>query len=93
VSLGLVGLFHRWCTRERPAVRLLADASYWMYLVHLPLVIAGQGMVRDLPWPSAVKFLLLTLAVTSILLVSYRLVVRDTWIGRLLNGPQRRGAA
>ncbi|MFZ4733515.1 MAG: acyltransferase family protein [Pirellulales bacterium] len=93
VSLGLVGLFHRWCTRERPAVRFLADASYWMYLVHLPLVIAGQGMVRDLTWPSAVKFLLLTLAVTSILLVSYRLVVRDTWIGRLLNGPRRRGAA
>lgn len=92
-SLGLVGLFHRWFTRERPAVRGLADASYWMYLVHLPLVIAGQGMVRDLPWPSAAKFLLLTLAVTSILLVSYRLVVRDTWIGRLLNGPRRRGAA
>jgi peptidoglycan/LPS O-acetylase OafA/YrhL len=91
-SFGLVGLFHRWFTRQHAAVRVLADASYWMYLVHLPLVIAGQGIVRDLPWPSAVKLLLLTLAVTSILLTGYLVLVRDTWIGRLLNGPRRCGA-
>lgn len=89
VALALVGLFRRWCSHPRPAVRTLADASYWMYLMHLPLVIAGQGIVRDLPWNGFAKFLLLNLAVTSILVVSYRLVVRDTWIGRLLSGPRR----
>jgi len=89
VALALVGLFRRWGSHPRPVVRTLADASYWMYLMHLPLVIAGQGIVRDLPWPSPVKFVLLNLAVTTILLVSERIVVRDTWIGRLLSGPRR----
>ncbi|MBM3954763.1 MAG: hypothetical protein FJ309_09135 [Planctomycetes bacterium] len=93
VSLALVGLFGRWCSRPRPAVRFFADAAYWMYLMHLPLVIAGQGIVRDWPWPAIAKFLLLNLAVTTILAVSYWLVVRDTWIGRLLSGPRRAPAA
>ncbi|NBV47066.1 MAG: hypothetical protein EBR86_15885 [Planctomycetia bacterium] len=89
VSLALVGLSGRWCNRARPTVRFVADASYWMYLMHMPLVIAGQGILRDVPWPGFAKFLLLVVVVTSILLVSYRLIVRDTWIGRLLSGPRR----
>ncbi|UCF22861.1 MAG: hypothetical protein JSV72_18510, partial [Ralstonia sp.] len=37
-----------------------------------------------------VKFTLLIAVATAILLVSYRFLVRYTWIGRLLNGPRTR---
>lgn len=88
-AYGLVGLCSRHLTRERPVVRYLADASYWMYLLHLPLLIGIEIVLADLAWPIPVK-LLITWAVTGVvLLLSYDLLVRDTVLGRWLNGRRR----
>ena len=88
MSLGLIGLFHRCFSRERPTVRWLADASYWMYLVHLPLVFVIQTLLRDQPWPASAKFLTVVVVVTAIAAVTYRYGVRFTPIGWMLNGPR-----
>jgi peptidoglycan/LPS O-acetylase OafA/YrhL len=88
MSLGLIGLFHRLFPRPSARVAWLADAAYWMYLAHVPLVLAAQLAVRDWPLPGGVKFLLILLAVTAVLLVSYAWCVRPTIIGRILNGPR-----
>ena len=90
MCLGLVGLFRVLLPRERPSVRYLADASYWIYLVHLPLVIGAQIVVRDWGLPSGIKFLLITVGVSAVLLLSYQAFVRCTPIGTLLNGRKRR---
>ena len=66
----------------------LADASYWMYLIHVPLIIVAQLLVREWPLPANVKFLLILATVMPILLATYRWCVRFTPIGRLLNGPR-----
>jgi hypothetical protein len=87
---GLMGLSGRLLSRERPGVRYVSDSSYWLYLVHLPLIIVGQVLVRGLDLPAMVKFTLLVAGATVILLASYQLLVRYTWIGRLLNGPRPR---
>ena len=87
---GLVGLFGRLLNRERPGVRYVSDSSYWLYLVHLPLVILGQALLRGLDLPAMVKFALLVAGSRVLLLVSYQLLVRYTWLGRLLNGPRTR---
>jgi peptidoglycan/LPS O-acetylase OafA/YrhL len=88
MSLGLIGLFHH-CF-PRPSVRIgwLADASYWMYLAHVPLILAAQFGVRSWPIPGGLKFLLILTTVTAVLLVSYAWCVRHTIIGRMLNGPR-----
>ncbi|MFM8734364.1 MAG: acyltransferase family protein [Pirellulales bacterium] len=88
MSLGLIGLFCRLFPYPRPAVSWLADASYWMYLVHVPLVMVAQLLVRRWPLPPGAKFLLILGLVTPLLLASYRWCVRFTVIGRLLNGPR-----
>ena len=88
MSLAMIGLFCRLFPNPRPAVTLLADASYWMYLSHVPLVLAAQLLVRQWPLPAGVKFLIILAGVTAILLVSYRWCVRYTVIGTLLNGPR-----
>ena len=93
MSLGLIGLFRRLFPQPRPAVSWLADASYWMYLVHVPLVIVAQLLVRPWPLPAGVKFLVILATVTPLLLVSYRFGVRYTAIGSLLNGPRTFSAA
>lgn len=88
MSIGLIGLFHRFCTRPIAGIRWLSDASYWMYLVHLPLVIACQAVLRDRPWPAGFKFVIVLAVTVAGTLVTYRWCVRYTRIGWLLNGPR-----
>lgn len=85
-TYALLGLCTRFLTRERPAIRYLADASYWMYLIHMPILLACEVLVAGSPLPIIIK-LLFTLTVTfAILLVSYHFLVRSTWLGKWLNG-------
>jgi peptidoglycan/LPS O-acetylase OafA/YrhL len=59
MSLGLIGLFHRFFPHPSSPIAWLADATYWMYLAHVPLVLAAQLAVREWPLPGEVKFLLI----------------------------------
>src|SRR5262249_23185160 len=45
--LGWLGLFVRMCNRASAWVRYLADSSYWVYLAHLPLILALQVWFSD----------------------------------------------
>ncbi|KAF0094674.1 MAG: acyltransferase 3 [Puniceicoccaceae bacterium 5H] len=84
--MGFMGMFQKLANRPTPFWRYVADSSYWIYLVHLPLIVAWQIAVYPLAWPSALKYLGGCLVVVPILFLSYRICVRSTWLGRLLNG-------
>lgn len=85
-TIGLVGLAMRFLAGHHPAVRYVADSSYWLYLIHLPIVVAGQVIVADLPAPWFVKYPALVAAALALMLASYHVMVRGTAIGGLLNG-------
>jgi len=86
MSFGLIGLFHNFFSKNRSWVRYLSDSSYWLYLVHIPLVLYMQLIVRDWDVNGAVKFFVVCSVSTVMLLLSYQLLVRRTWLGVLLNG-------
>jgi peptidoglycan/LPS O-acetylase OafA/YrhL len=88
ITFGLMGLFRRYCPAENATMRYLSDSAYWLYLAHLPLIIAAQIAVKDWPIPALAKFLLIVTIVTSFLLWTYQTLVRHTWLGRFLNGPR-----
>lgn len=90
LSFGCMGMFRSLIQKEIKSIRYLSDASYWMYLAHLPITIAAQTLICDWPIPAIPKLALLSIAVTASLLLSYQLCVRYTWIGSLLNGPRKR---
>ena len=90
MAFGMIGLFRWIASRERAWVRYASDASYWIYLWHLPLVLAGQALMVDWDTNPHLKFLLICTSVTGVLLVVYQLGVRYTPVGSLLNGPRRR---
>ncbi|OUU25417.1 MAG: hypothetical protein CBC13_02060 [Planctomycetia bacterium TMED53] len=83
---GFIGLFAKLTSKEIPTIRYIVDASYWIYIIHLPFTIWIPGYLSNLDWGSDVKFGV-TLSITTLIgLVTYDLFVRSTWIGRLLNG-------
>ncbi len=88
--LGLMGLFRAALGTGSRRVRYISDASYWIYLMHLPLIIALQGIIQEWQWPSLVKLTLLVATTFGLLLICYELFVRYTPIGTLLNGKRVR---
>lgn len=86
---ALLGLSVRYLRQPRPWVRYLADASYWMYLMHLVLLTLFEVLLAQLPWPILVKATV-NFGVTSLLLlVTYHVLVRKTVLGGWLNGRKR----
>ena len=90
MCIGLIGFFRAIFNREQRVVRYLADASYWIYLIHLPLVIFMQLIMRDWKLPSGGKFFFTFFGITALLLLIYQLGIRYTPIGTLLNGKKFR---
>ena len=90
MCFGLMGLFRLLLSRAHPRVRYLSDASYWLYLTHLSLVLALQHLLAGQPGNPHLKFVVIVVLVSAVLLVCYRLFVRYTWIGTMLNGKRER---
>jgi peptidoglycan/LPS O-acetylase OafA/YrhL len=83
---GLAGLFHRFLERPIPWIRYLSDSSYWLYLVHMPVLLAFQVAVAGTGWAPAMKALAVLAGSAPTLLASYHFLVRPTWLGAILNG-------
>jgi glucans biosynthesis protein C len=90
VTVGLfIGLFVRFLSADRPWVAWLSDAAYWTYLVHLPVCVLLQVWLAPLAWPGPLKYALVSLGTLAACLGSYRLFVRQSWLGATLNGPRK----
>ena len=76
--VGITGAFVRYLHAPRPAIRYLANAAYWIYLVHLPLVIWTQGALATAALPSMAKFTIVLGTTTAVTLVTYHFLVRRT---------------
>jgi peptidoglycan/LPS O-acetylase OafA/YrhL len=53
---GLLGTYHLLFRRPTPVIRYLAGASYWIYLIHFPIVGLVQADLFRVPLPTALKF-------------------------------------
>ena len=90
LSLGLMGAGLSLVKNQHPTIRYIADASFWIYLIHLPVMLLVQQGFHAWHIPIAIKFLTTLATTTAIGFASYALFVRHTPIGTLLNGPRKR---
>ena len=84
--LGLTGAALRFLSNYSAVRRYIADASYWIYLAHLPVVAAFAVLVGQWPLHWSVKYPFILVASFAVLFLSYHFLVRPTFIGKLLNG-------
>lgn len=87
-SFALIGLFVRYLRQPSAVLHYVAESSYWVYLVHMFGTIGFGILLFDLPLPALVK-LALNIVLTSIACIgTYHFLVRNTWVGVLLNGAR-----
>jgi len=86
VIFGITGLFLRHLAGPSAVWRYLCDSSYFLYIAHMPIIMAFQLLLEPVGLPPLAKIPIVLAATTLVLLVLYRYAVRPTAIGALLNG-------
>lgn len=87
---GVWGFFARFLAGARPWIRYLADASYWIYLIHVPFLGLLQRLLADTGLHPLVQLALATLGALGLSFLTYSTLVRYTAVGRLLHGTRQR---
>lgn len=90
LSMGFIGLFTKEFKKPHPFWRYFSDSAYWVYLIHLPIVLTTELLLLNSPVPGILRFPIVILVAIIISFGSYHLFVRYTWIGTLLNGKRVR---
>jgi peptidoglycan/LPS O-acetylase OafA/YrhL len=83
---GFVGAAQRFLSSPSPTRRYIADSSYWLYLMHLPLLVVFGVVFQSLSWHWTIEYTLTLACTVALLLLSYHTMVRFTFIGAILNG-------
>ena len=86
--LCLLGSY-RFLNQKNLVLRYIADGSYWVYIVHLPIVFYLQAIFHNKDLPIIVEFCLISAITLGVGYVSYAILVRHTPIGWLLNGRKK----
>lgn len=87
----VIGALKHLCDQPRAWIRYAADSSYWLYLVHLPVVVWLQVAVANWPVHWTLKLTGICAVTVGVCLLSYDLFVRSTLIGFVLNGRRSEG--
>jgi peptidoglycan/LPS O-acetylase OafA/YrhL len=90
VFLTIVSLLlgKRFLNQDNKFMRFISDSSYWIYIIHYPLVTFIQVFLATLAISGYIKFLMSSAMMLGIGLLTYRYLVRYTFIGTMLNGKK-----
>jgi peptidoglycan/LPS O-acetylase OafA/YrhL len=84
--LGLIGAAARFLDQPSARWRYLADASFFVYIMHLPISYLLSALVMRWPAHWAFKFIFIVGLTTAITFTMYHYLVRSTFIGTFLSG-------
>lgn len=87
---GGLGVLLRVVQGRGPTMRFLSEASFWIYLIHVPIVVLLQALLLPLGWPGPLKFLLISAVAIALSVWSYESIVRRSLIGEIINGARKR---
>jgi glucan biosynthesis protein C len=86
--IGFLGLFTQAFRKQSLFWTYIAQSAYWVYLVHLPVVMITQLVLVKTDIPGVLRFPIVILSGLFFSFITYHYMVRSTWIGQLLNGKK-----
>jgi glucans biosynthesis protein C len=87
---GAIGAAYRVFRNPSPTLSYLADSSFWIYLVHMPILGLIQGDLYLVPGHALWKAPVVLVITLAIGFGSYQCLVRHTKIGERLHGRRNR---
>jgi glucans biosynthesis protein C len=90
---GAIGAAFRVFKRPSPIMSYLADSSYWIYLVHMPILGLIQGDLYLVPGHALWKAPVVLVVTLSLGFASYQCLVRYSAIGVGLHGCRKPAVA
>ena len=90
--LGMLGLAMRWFPRVDARFAYVAEASFWIYIAHLPFAVFIPVLLHNWSLDADLKLWIAAAIVLAISFASYHFLVRGTVIGHWLRGRYRRSA-
>ena len=89
MTVAMIGLFHARLDKPTKAGEALGQASYWVYLIHFPIVVAAGGLVAVLDMPAVFKYLATLVIAIPIIAASYYWLVLSTPLKYAIVGKAR----
>ena len=89
-SLFLIGLFELKFSKFNNKIRIFSDSAYWIYLIHLPIVTFITFFMFRYDIPIELKFIISILFSSIISYLSYKFLIRPSYLGLLLNGKKQK---
>ncbi|UFH57658.1 acyltransferase family protein [Spirosoma sp. KNUC1025] len=83
---GFIAFFQKYFHQYSLPLTYLMESSYWVYIIHLPIVVLVPGLLAKVALPTIVKFSLTLLVTALTALLSYHYLVRNTAVDLFLNG-------
>ena len=87
-SYSFIGIAENKFSSYNSKLRFVSDGSYWIYLIHLPVVSFLTFSMFTIPLWIELKFLISIFVTTIFGLFTYKYLVRSTVVGVLLNGKR-----
>ncbi len=84
----LMGVFLRFFDFKSPWILYLSNASYWVYLIHLPIIVFAAWIVLPYDVHAFIKFPVIVAFTTLTCFLSYHYLVQKSWVSLLLNGKR-----
>jgi glucan biosynthesis protein C len=91
-SFALIGMFLKYLSRQNTVLHYVSESSYWVYLVHMLGTIGFGALIYNLPIGAIGKMGLNIVLTTTACLVTYQLLVRNSFVGAFLNGRRHNAA-
>ena len=84
----VLSFFIRFCSKPSKKLKYISDSAYWIYIIHLPLSFFIPAFFHQSDLHYFIKFLISALIVTIICFSSYHYFIRNSFLGKFLNGKK-----
>lgn len=84
-----MGICQRLFATPNRVMSYLAESAYWVYLIHLPIVVYLQVAFAELPLYWLLKLTTISVLTLLLSLLLYHAFVRNSFIGAVLNGRRQ----